>query len=79
MKISIIIFFTLRKVNKLEITSSHWRRNNVDWMLASIHSPRGPSMYGINHQLVECMLAMIIIMFKNRIDKYLVKAGYTLE
>ena len=31
-------------------------------------------MYGINHILVVCMLAMLI-MFTNRIDKYLVKAG----
>ena len=30
-------------------------------------------MYGINYQLIVYML----LVFKNRIDKYLVKAGYT--
>ena len=30
-------------------------------------------MYGINYQLTVYML----VVFKNRIDKYLVKAGYT--
>ena len=29
-------------------------------------------MYGINYQLV-----VLIYMFKNKIDKYLAKAGYT--
>ena len=33
-------------------------------------------MYGINYQQSVYMLAALI-MFKNRIDKYLVKAGYT--
>ena len=33
-------------------------------------------MYGITYQLIVCML-VVLIMFKNKIDKYLVKAGYT--
>ena len=40
-------------------------------------SHRGPSMYGINYQRSVYMLVVLINMFKNRIDKYLVKAGYT--
>ena len=32
-------------------------------------------MYGINYQRSVYML--VVLMFKNRIDKYLVKAGYT--
>ena len=27
-----------------------WRRDKVDWMLASIQFPGGPSMHGINYQ-----------------------------
>ena len=48
-------------------------------MLESFHFPRGPSMYGINYQQSVYMLVVLIIlnMFKNKIDKYLVKAGYT--
>ncbi len=36
-------------------------------------------MYGINYQQSVYMLVVLIIlnMFKNKIDKYLVKAGYT--
>ena len=34
-------------------------------------------MYGINYQLAECVHASSVNMFKNIIDKYLVKAGYT--
>ena len=34
-------------------------------------------MYGINYQQSVYMLAVLINVFKNRIDKYLVKAGYT--
>ena len=32
-------------------------------------------MYGITYQLIVYML--VVYMFKNKIDKYLVKAGYT--
>ena len=31
-------------------------------------------MYGINYQLIVFML---VVMFKNKVDKHLVKAGYT--
>ena len=35
-------------------------------------------MYGLWNKLsTECVHASSFIMFKNRIDKYLVKAGYT--
>ena len=34
-------------------------------------------MYVINYQLIVYMLVCSINMFKNKIDKYLVKAGYT--
>ena len=34
-------------------------------------------MYGINYQQRVYMLVALICSFKNRIDKYLVKAGYT--
>ena len=33
-------------------------------------------MYGITYQLIVYRLVLIIL-FKNKIDKYLVKAGYT--
>ena len=32
-------------------------------------------MFEINYQLIVYML-VVLIMFKNKIDKYLVKAGY---
>ena len=37
-------------------------------------------MYGINYQLIVYMLVVVqcsVNMFKNKIDKYLAKAGYT--
>ena len=40
-------------------------------MLDSIHSPIGPSMYGINCLLIVCMVV------ENRMHAYLVTAGYT--
>ena len=33
-------------------------------------------MYGINYQLIVYML-VVLICVKNKIDKYLAKAGYT--
>ncbi len=50
-------------------------KKQVDYMLESIHFPRGPSMYGIHYQLT--VYASSVNVFKNRIDKYLAKAGYT--
>ena len=32
-------------------------------------------MHGINYLLIVCMLVILIIMFKNRIDTFLVKVG----
>ena len=34
-------------------------------------------MYGLNYQLIVYMHASSVNMFKNKIDKYLVEAGYT--
>ena len=34
-------------------------------------------MYGINYLSTDCVHACSVNMFKNRIDKYLVKVGYT--
>ena len=34
-------------------------------------------MYGITYQLIVYMLVHSVNIFKNKIDKYLVKAGYT--
>ena len=48
-------------------------KKQVDYMLESIHFPRGQSLYGINYQLIVCMLVVLIM---NKLDTYLVKAGY---
>ena len=52
--------------------------NKVDWMLESIRSgsPIGLSMHGIILS-TDCVHASSVNMFKNRIDKYLGKVGYT--
>ena len=42
-------------------------------MLESINFPRGPSVW--NTLSVDCVHASSVNMFKNRIDKYLAKAG----
>ena len=34
-------------------------------------------MYGITYQMIVYMYASSVNMFKNKMDKYLVKAGYT--
>ena len=34
-------------------------------------------MYGKNYRLIVYMYASSVNMFKNKIDKYLAKAGYT--
>ena len=36
------------------------KQSTVDWMLESIHFPRGPSMYGINYQLIVYMLVVLM-------------------
>ena len=51
-------------IKEIKITRGHnytLGRNKVDWMLESIHFPRGPPMYGINYQLtVSCMLLVLM-------------------
>ena len=54
------IFSILRKVKKIVGTTSHWRRNKVDWILEHFHFPRGPSMFGINYQKSVYMLVVLI-------------------
>ena len=44
----------------LEGTTSCWLKSKVDCMLESIHSPRGPSMYGIHYLLTVCTLVVLI-------------------
>ena len=80
MKILILIFFL--EIKQSKITRGHnftlVKKQStlyVDWRLESFHFPRGPSMYGINYQ--QSVYMLVVNMFKNRIDKYLVKAGYT--
>ena len=34
-------------------------------------------MYGINYQLIVCRLVVLMCLNSNRIDTYLIKAGYT--
>ena len=34
-------------------------------------------MYRITYQLIVYKLVVLIYMFKNKIDKYLIKAGFT--
>ena len=72
------IFF---EIKESKITRGHnlLVRNRVDWMLGSFHFHRGPSLcYFLWNKLSsECVHASSVNMFKNRIDKYLVKAGYT--
>ena len=69
------IFF---EIKESEITRGHIFTlvKKVDWILESFQFPRGSSMYGINYQHSVYTL-VVLIMFNNRIDKYLVKAGYT--
>ena len=35
-------------------------KKQIDWMLENTHFPRGPSMYGINYQLIAYMLVVLI-------------------
>ena len=39
--------------------------------------PGGPSMCGINYQCSECVHASSVNILNNRIDNYLVMAGYS--
>ena len=42
---------TVDRVKELEGMSSPWRKSKVDWMLESILSPIGPSLFGVNYLL----------------------------
>ena len=54
------------------------RKGWEDWLLESIHSPRVPlELYGITYLLIVCALVVLICLIKDRIDKYLVRAGNT--
>ena len=60
------IFFKLRKVKELEDITTRLLRNKVDWMLENTHFPRGPSMHGINYQLIVYMLVVLYVQEQNR-------------
>ena len=49
----------------------------MGWMLESVLFPGGPSMYGVDYRLIVYMLLYSVGVFKNGMDKCLVKAGYT--
>ena len=53
------------------------RTDNTRNVKIKLGSNRGPSMYGIQLLSTECVHASSVNMFKNKIYKYLVKAGYT--
>ena len=56
-------------------------KSKVDWMLESIHSLK-VSQKAINvwnKLATDCVHASSVNMLKNRIDKYLVRAGYALN
>ena len=65
--------FTIRKVKLLKGITSRRGRNTVDWMLVSIHFPRGPSMYTLSADWVH---SSSFNRFENRIDNYLARARY---
>ena len=62
MKIFILIFFF--EIKKSKITRGHnftqVKKQFLGWMLESIRFPRGPSMYGINYQLIVYMLLVLM-------------------
>ena len=77
-KISILIFFFEIKENK--ITRGHnyklvKKQSRLDVRKYSF-SQRTINVW--NNLSTDCVHASSVIMFKNKIDKYLVKAGYTL-
>ena len=77
MKILILIFFF--KIKESKISGGHnstlvKKRSEVDVRKFSF-SQR--TINGWNKLATECAHASSVNVFKNRIDKYLVKAGYT--
>ena len=49
----------------------------IDCVLESIHSPVGPSLYGIKYLVVMSMLVVLICSRTAIIDKYLARVGRT--
>ena len=77
MKILILIFFL--KLKKSKITRGHnftlvKKQSRLDVRKFSF-SQRTINVW--NKLSIECVHASSVNMFKNKIDKYLVKAGYT--
>ena len=75
LKILILIFFFEIKESKITRGDNYTlvkKQSRLDVRKYSFQ--RGPSMYGINYQMIVYML---VVMFKNKVDKHLVKAGYT--
>ena len=77
MKISILIFFL--EINQSKITRGHSlmlvkKQSRLDVRKFSF-SQRTINVW--NTLSTECVNASRVNMFKNKIDKYLVKAGYT--
>ena len=77
MKILILIFFF--EIKESKITRGHYftlvkKQSRLDGRKFSF-SQRTIDVR--NELSAECVLASSVNMFKNRIDKYLVKAGYT--
>ena len=68
MRILILIFFF--EIKQSIITRGH---NFTLMKKQSFHFPRGTSMYGINYKQSVYMLVLSVNVFKNKIDKYLVK------
>ena len=78
MNIDSNIFF---EIKKSKITRGHnftlvKKQSRLDVRKYSF-SQRTLNVYGINYQLIVYMLLYSVNVFKNGIDKYLVKAGYT--
>ena len=77
MKISILICFS--KLRKIKITRGHYftlvkKQRRLDVRKYSF-SQRTINVW--NKLSTDCVHATSVNVFKNRIDKYLVKAGYT--
>ena len=79
MKILIIIFFSKLKS---KITRGHnftlVKKQSRSWMLESRPYSFSQRTINVSNKLsTDCVHATSVNVFKNRIDKYLVKAGYT--
>ena len=77
MKILILIYFFEIKESKITRGHNHTlvkKQSRLDVRKYSFS--QRTIMYGINYQLIVYKL-VVLIMFKNKIDKYLVQAGFT--